>query len=171
MKIINNYIKIFFTLLFCMSVHGKTKFTDRQVAQALEAVDAVRKRNESEVKVFQLQVAAAELDAEEEEERLEEEKRALEADREDIAKICHEEAVNLELELQNTIEVTAKLEQIADETEDESKREIYLQDANKIAEKHRMTRLQSMKRIADLQEKIKLDALKLEEEQEKHERN
>ena len=34
-----------------------------------------------------------------------------------------------------------------------------------------MTRLQSMKRIADLQEKIKLDALKLEEEQEKHERN
>ena len=100
-------------------------FTDRQVAQALEAVDAVRKRNESEVKVFQLQVAAAELDAEEEEERLEEEKRALEADREDIAKICHEEAVNLELELQNTIEVTAKLEQIADETEDESKREIY----------------------------------------------
>ena len=46
-----------------------------------------------------------------------------------------------------------------------------LQDANKIAEKHRMTRLQSMKRIADLQEKIKLDALKLEEEQEKHERN
>ena len=108
-------------------------------------------------------IAAAELDAEEEEERLEEEKRALEADREDIAKICHEEAVNLELELQNTIEVTAKLEQIADETEDESKREIYLQDANKIAEKHRMTRLQSMKRIADLQEKIKLDALKLEE--------
>jgi hypothetical protein len=32
MKIINQYIKIIFTLLISIPVHGKTKFTDRQVA-------------------------------------------------------------------------------------------------------------------------------------------
>ena len=32
MKNNNNYIKIFLTLFICISAHGKTKFTDRQVA-------------------------------------------------------------------------------------------------------------------------------------------
>ena len=35
MKSINNYIKIFLTLTFCISAHGKTKFTDRQVAMMI----------------------------------------------------------------------------------------------------------------------------------------
>ena len=35
MKSIDNYIKIFLTLIFCISAHGKTKFTDRQVAMMI----------------------------------------------------------------------------------------------------------------------------------------
>lgn len=35
MKITNNYIKILFTFFICISVHGKTKFTDRQVAMMI----------------------------------------------------------------------------------------------------------------------------------------
>ena len=35
MKITNNYIKILFTFFICMSDHGKTKFTDRQVAMMI----------------------------------------------------------------------------------------------------------------------------------------
>ena len=35
MTFIKYYIKIFLTLFFCISVHGKTKFTDRQVAMMI----------------------------------------------------------------------------------------------------------------------------------------
>ena len=35
MKINKNHIKIFLALFICVSVHGKTKFTDRQVAMMI----------------------------------------------------------------------------------------------------------------------------------------